>query len=159
MTVQDVMTTPAVACKPGMNLAEATALFWENGCGALPITSETGELIGIVTDRDICIALGTRNVRSSDLHVQDVAHDHLLSCKRTDDIHTALQRMRDGKVRRLPVIDEDSRLAGIISMDDIVLNAQRNGRTGDAVSYGDAISTLQAIYTRDDRTRGQSTAA
>ena len=159
MIVEDVMTTLVAVCKPDTNLAEATALLWENDCGALPITRETGELVGIVTDRDICIALGTRNIRSSDLHVKDIAQNQLLLCKRSDDIHTALQRMREGKVRRLPVVGEDSRLAGIISMDDIVLNARMDGRMGDAISYSDAISTLQAIYTRDDRARGQSAAA
>ena len=68
-----------------MNLAEVTALMWENDCGVLPVLNETGELAGIVTDRDLCMALGTRNVRPSDLCVRDVFKDHPLVCKSSDE--------------------------------------------------------------------------
>jgi CBS domain-containing protein len=160
MTVKDVMTIRVATCRPETNLAEATALMWDNDCGALPVLAETGELAGIVTDRDICIALGTRNIRSSDLSVRDVLRDHTLVCKSSDDIHTALRTMREGKVRRLPVLNDDALLEGIVSMDDVVLNAGLgDGKTGSAISYGDAITTLQAIYTCGHESQGQSAAA
>jgi len=159
MTVKDVMTKQVAICRAEMNLAEASALMWENDCGALPVVSASGEITGIVTDRDICIALGTRNVRSSDLNVSDVLQDHVWSCKVSDDVHTALQRMREGKVRRLPVVNDDSRLEGIISMDDFVLHAKPDGRMGSVISYGDAVTALQGIYSRNDPGRGQSAVA
>lgn len=159
MTVRDVMTKQVAICRAEMNLAEASALMWENDCGALPVVAANGEITGIVTDRDICIALGTRNVRSSDLSVGDVLQDHVLSCKVSDDVHTALQRMREGKVRRLPVVNDDSRLEGIVSMDDFVLNAKPDGRMGSVISYGDAVTALQGIYSRNDPGHGQSAVA
>ncbi len=159
MTVKDVMTKQVAICRAEMNLAEASALMWENDCGALPVVSANGEITGIVTDRDICIALGTRNVRSSDLNVSDVLQDHVLSCKLSDDVHTVLQRMRQGKVRRLPVVNDDSRLEGIISVDDFVLNAKPDGRMGSVISYGDAVAALQGIYSRNDPGRGQTAVA
>jgi CBS domain-containing protein len=160
MTVKDVMTKRVATCRPETNLAEATALMWENDCGALPVLAETGELAGIVTDRDICIALGTRNVRSSDLCVRDVVNNHPRICKSSDDIHAALQAMRDGKIRRLPVVSDSASLEGIVSMDDVVLNAAHgNGKLDRGVSYGDVVTTLQAIYVHDDQLRGRSTAA
>lgn len=159
MTVKELMTKRVVTCRPETNLAAATALMWQNGCGALPVLGETGELAGMVTDRDICIALGTRNVRSSDLCVSDVIKDHALVCKSSDDSHTALQTMRDGKIRRLPVVDDNGLLEGIVSMDDVVLNAERgDGKMSSEISYGDVVTTLQAIYTRDDQFRVGSAA-
>ena len=97
MIVKDVMTQQVATCRPETNLAEAAALMWEKDCGALPVLAESGELTGIITDRDICIALGTRNVRSSDLCVRDVVKDHTLVCKSSDDIHAALQTMHDAQ--------------------------------------------------------------
>jgi CBS domain-containing protein len=160
MTVKDVMKTQLATCRLETNLAEATALMWDNDCGVLPVAGETGELVGIVTDRDICIALGTKNVRASDLCVRDVIKNHALVCKSSDDIHTALQTMREGRVRRLPIVNDDALLEGIVSMDDVVLNAQHgDGKMGSGISYGDVVTTLQAIYSRDNQFRGRSAAA
>jgi CBS domain-containing protein len=159
LTVKDVMTTAIAVCRAETNVAEAASLMWENDCGALPVVAASGEVNGIVTDRNICIALGTRNIRSSDLSVRDVLQDHVLSCKPSDDVHTALETMRQGKVRRLPVLDDERHLEGIVSMDDIVLKAEPDGRTGSRISYGDAIRTLQTIYSRNDARRGQGAVA
>jgi CBS domain-containing protein len=73
-------------------------LMWENDCGALPALTETGELAGVITDRDICIALGTRNARASELTVRDVVGLPLLVCKSTDDIRSALQTMGEARI-------------------------------------------------------------
>ncbi len=159
MTVKEVMTKPVATCRPETNLAEATALMWENDCGALPVLTEAGELAGIVTDRDICIALGTRNVRSSDLFVRDLLRDHTSVCKSSDDIHAALTKMREGKIRRLPVVSDDARLEGIVSMDDVVLYAEAAGKMGHFISYGDVVTTLKAIYTPGNPLRSQSAGA
>jgi CBS domain-containing protein len=158
MIVKDVMTKRVATCRPETNLAEATALMWANDCGILPVVGEAGALAGILTDRDICVALGTRNVRSSDLRVSDVLRDHTLVCKSSDDINTALQTMREGKIRRLPVVNDDALLEGIVSMDDVVLNAD-DGKAGYGISYGEVVTTLQASYTHDDRLRSRSAAA
>jgi CBS domain-containing protein len=160
MKVKDLMKTRVATCRPETNLAEATALMWDNDCGVLPVAGGLGALVGMVTDRDICIALGTRNVRSSDLCVRDIIKGHTLVCKSSDDIQMALQTMREGKIRRLPVVSDDALLEGIVSMDDVVLNTQHgDGKTGSGISYGDVVTTLQAIYSRDDQFRGRSAAA
>lgn len=159
MTVKDVMTQQVATCLPETNLAVAAALMWENDCGVLPVVAEGGELTGIITDRDICIALGTRNVRSSDLCARDVAKDHPIVCRSSEDIHAALQTMHDAKIRRLPVVNENASLEGIVSIDDVVLKAAHgNGKLDRGISYEDVVTTLQAIYTHD-RFRGQSAAA
>jgi CBS domain-containing protein len=151
LTVEDVMTKPVATCRLDRNLAEATALMWENDCGALPVLNEAGELAGIVTDRDLCIALGTRNARPSELCVRDVFKDYPLVCESSDDIHTALRTMGEGKVRRLPVVNDEAVLEGIISMDDLILNVENEGKLGSVMSLRDVVTTLQAIYTRHDQ--------
>jgi CBS domain-containing protein len=160
MTVREVMTKRIATCRPETNLAEAIALMWENDCGVLPVIDGMGELAGIVTDRDLCIALGTRNVRPSELCVRDVFKNHTLVCKSSDAIYTALRTMSHGKVRRLPVVGDDGSLEGVVSIDDVVLNADSgDGRMGLTISYGDAITTLQAIYTCDRDFYGHAAAA
>lgn len=149
MRVEDVMNRAVASCRPGMNLAEAAALMWEYDCGALPVITETGELAGMVTDRDICIALGTRDVQPSLLTVGEVFKEHLAVCRASDDIGTALKMMRERKVRRLPVTGESRQLKGILSIDDVVLNARRNGGSAPSfISYADVVETLQGICVR-----------
>ena len=69
MKVKDVMTQPAVCCAPGTNVGEAVELMWVHNCGTLPVTGTGGKLEGIVTDRDISIAMGTRNRLAGELTV------------------------------------------------------------------------------------------
>lgn len=154
MAVKDVLTQSVVTCQPETNLAAAVALMWENDCGVLPVLGENGELAGILTDRDICIALGTRNRLPSEIKAREVMTTTPLICKPADDIRSALQIMREAKVRRLPVIGENGALEGVVSISDIVLSA-RGGlvMAGNAagVSSGDLIPALQAICSRANR--------
>jgi CBS domain-containing protein len=162
MTVKDVMTEQVTTCRPETNLATAVALMWENDCGVLPVLADTGELAGIVTDRDICIALGTRNRLPSEITVREVMETTTLICKATDDIRSALQIMRVAKVRRLPVIGENGLLEGVVSLSDIVLSARRGllmAGSATGVSNGDLVPALQEICSRASRIPIQSAAA
>jgi CBS domain-containing protein len=143
MNVQDVMVKSARFCSPETNLATVAKIFWENGCGALPVV-ENGRVIGMVTDRDISIALGTRNAKAGDTLVRDVTLPKVFFCHPQDDIHTALSTMRAQQVRRLPVVDHEGALAGILSLDDLVLLA--GDKTTDALTYTDVVDTMKSIY-------------
>ncbi|HLG13055.1 MAG TPA: CBS domain-containing protein [Blastocatellia bacterium] len=146
MKVEDVMTETVICCGPDSNLAEAVALMWKSDCGALPIVGDGGKVIGIVTDRDIAVAAGTSNRRPSEIIVSEVMSKSVYDCSPEDDIHTALKTMRKDRVRRLPVIDRDGALRGIVSMNDIVLHAEKfEGRKTIDLSYDDAVNTLKAI--------------
>ena len=149
MTIKDLMTRETTTCQTDTTLAAASALMWENDCGALPALAETGELAGFITDRDICIALGTRDARASELTVRDVVGPPSLICKSTDDIGSVLQTMREARIRRLPVVDEDGALEGMVSIDDIVLSVQRaDGKAGSTIAYRDVATALQEISSR-----------
>ena len=147
MKVREVMTRKAVFCGPESTLEEATFLMRKHDCGFLPVVGDGGNVIGVVTDRDLCIALGTRNRKPSDLRVWDVMPHKLFTCMEGDDVHCALKTLRCAKIRRLPVIDRDGSLSGVLSIDDIVLHAREHLLRKD-ISYADVEKTYKAIRGR-----------
>jgi len=140
MKVQDVMIHNVRFCNPEMNLAAVSEILWKAGCGTLPVV-ENNRVIGMITDRDISIALGTRNVRPSEAIVRDVSLPKLFYATAGEDIHIALHTMGAQKVRRLPVVDSTGALEGILCLDDIVLFAEERG----SLTYGDVVDTLKSI--------------
>ena len=120
MKVNEIMTTAPEAGRPEDNLARAVELLWQADCGVLPIVDDTGRVAGILTDRDICIALGTRNARASDVPIASVMRPTVYICEPGDDVLAALALMSDRRVRRLPVV-EGGRLVGVVSLNDAVL--------------------------------------
>jgi CBS domain-containing protein len=147
MKVREVMTRACSFCGPESTLEEAIFLMKNHNCGFLPVIGDGGNVIGVVTDRDMCIALGTRNRKPSDLRVWDVMPRKLFACMEGDDIHCALKTLRDARIRRLPVIDRDGSLVGVLSIDDIVLHAREQLVRKD-ISYGDVENTYKAIRGR-----------
>jgi CBS domain-containing protein len=140
MKVKDLMTTDVRTCTPDTTVAEAAQLMWDADCGFLPIVDD-GELLGVATDRDMYIALATRNERASQLRVGAVATTAPATCMADDDVQAALVTMRELRVRRLPVVGFGNALRGVLSMNDIVMAAGSR----DDVGYEDVVRTLQAI--------------
>ena len=143
MKIKDIMTGEPRVCSPGTNLAEAAALMLDGDCGILPVL-EGGKLVGVVTDRDMYIALATRNARASDLTVSEVVQTPVYTCGPDDDVQTALETMKQHCVRRLPVEGFGGTVMGIVSINDIVLASGARKPVRDA----EVVSTLQAICTR-----------
>jgi CBS domain-containing protein len=140
MKVKDLMTPQPRTCTRSTNLAEAAALMLDADCGILPVLDEQGKLAGVVTDRDMYIALATRNTVASQLTVGDVARAQVFTCGPDDDVHKALATMKQHHVRRLPVEGFGSTVAGIVSMNDILLSAGRKG-----LGNTEIVETFQAI--------------
>jgi CBS domain-containing protein len=147
MKVREAMTGNAAFCGPESTLEEASFLMRKNNCGFLPVVGDGGNVIGVMTDRDMCIALGTRNRKPSDLRVWDVMPRKLFSCMEGDDVHCALKTLRSARIRRLPVIDREGALMGVLSVDDIVLRAREHLMRKE-ISYEDVESTYRAIRGR-----------
>jgi CBS domain-containing protein len=141
MKVRDVMVKEVKFCSAETNLAAATEILWKEGVGSLPVV-ENGRVLGIITDRDVAIALGTRNAKAGETLVKDVALPKLFYCAPEDDIHVALGTMRAQRVRRLPVMDSKGTLQGILCLDDIVLFAEEKAAE---LTYADVVETLQSI--------------
>ena len=141
MKVKDIMTAQPETCTPDTNLAAAAALMLQADCGILPVVDQQGKLSGIVTDRDMYVALATRDTRASNLSVGDVARKEVFTCEPDDDVHTALEIMKQHHVRRLPVEGFGHTVQGMISMNDILLSAGPRK----AVRSDEVVDTLQAI--------------
>ncbi len=125
MKVKTLMTTRVVTCAEYNTLNTAAQLMWENDCGCLPVVDREGRLIGIVTDRDVCMAAYIQGAQLNGVPVVSAMSRKVISCKPDDDVLAAELMMRQNKVRRLPVMRPDRRLAGIISLDDIAREGHR----------------------------------
>lgn len=145
MKVKEIMTPNAKAIWLTESLADAAQLMWENDCGVLPIIKDGRKVIGMITDRDICMAAAMRDKNPSGVSVEEVMTGLVYSLNPEDEIDQALKAMQEHKVRRLPVVNAEGELEGILSMNDVVLNAKAQG---DSLAYGDVVKTYQAICKR-----------
>lgn len=144
MKISELMTSDPVTCLPTTNLAQAAALMLQGDCGILPVV-DNGRLRGVVTDRDLFIALGTRDQQPSTVTVAEVMHGPLFSCSPDDDVEAVLAIMKAHAIRRVPVEGFGGAVLGIVSMNDIVL---ATGNKKKAVSGAEVIDTLQSICAR-----------
>ena len=148
MKVQDVMKAQPRTCTPETTVAEAAHLMWDADCGVLPVVDD-GELVGVVTDRDMYIALATQNERAAVLRVGAVATTDVVTCQPEDDVQVALATMQRARVRRLPVVGRARTLMGILSLNDIIRVLGSDPTLRDA----DVVNTLKAICARTETER------
>jgi CBS domain-containing protein len=139
MKVHDIMTRNPLTCTPATTAAEAAHLMWEADCGILPVISE-GEIDGVVTDRDLYVALATRNEPASNLRVGAVTTKSIVTCAPDNDVHQALALMKQERVRRIPVV-EGAAVVGIVSINDLIRIADNGG----AVTSEQVLDALKAI--------------
>lgn len=144
MKVKDVMTTDVKHCGLETNLAAAARIMWEGDCGAVPVTDANGRVVGVITDRDICIAAATRPRTEGEIPVQDVISRTLYTCGPGDDVRAALDTMKSRKIRRLPVVEQGGRLAGIVSIHDIAVQSRRRGSEISSDAVLDAFIAITA---------------
>ena len=149
MKVREVMTRQVESCPPETDLGSAALLMWRKDCGFVPVVDgPDGRVVGTVTDRDICMGLATSGKSPSERTVREVMSDAAFTIEPDTDIDDALDVMGSHRVRRLPVVDRNGRLAGVLSLNDLVLNADEPqvGDGGNDSIPGDRIvRTLQAI--------------
>jgi CBS domain-containing protein len=121
MKVRDLMTSDVETCLPETDLAAVVRMMWDRDCGFIPVVDAAGILRGVVTDRDICIASATRRVLPEYMSAHQAMTHPVHACVPDDDVSEALRAMKQYKVRRIPVIDANGTVKGVISMNDIVL--------------------------------------
>ena len=143
MKVQDVMTYDVQTCSPERNLAAAAMQMWRGDFGVMPVVAG-GKVVGMITDRDICIAAATKHRDPANIRVKEVISGKVYGCSPDTDIHEALKIMQQKQVRRLPIISaEDGRLAGILSMNDVALKEQGGAKA--ELSAEDVETTMRGI--------------
>ena len=146
MKVKDLQTSDVRACTPDTNLATAAQIMWDCDCGAVPVVDEERTLVGMITDRDICIATATRSAAPANLAVRDVmSSGQVYFCRPDDEVRSVLGTMGTHRVRRLPVIDRQNKLIGIVSLNDLVRRAEY--RSGAEVPAAELLDALRSIST------------
>jgi CBS domain-containing protein len=148
MKVSDLMTKEVKACSQHDSLNRAAQLMWENDCGAVPIVDPDSKVIGMLTDRDICMAAYTKGIGLKDASVASVMSRNVSVCNPSDNISAAAERMRERQIRRLPVVDKSQRLVGILSVSDIACETERLRASKSRkrpIKDGELIETLGAI--------------
>jgi CBS domain-containing protein len=146
MKVEDVMTRNVKSCRPETNLSQVAALMWDYDFGALPVVDDENRVMGMITDRDIAIAAATKGRLATEITVGEVISGNVYACALDENVNSALKTMRREKVRRLPVIGSDGKLAGILSINDIVLRAgEAKGKQAPEIPYEDVISAFKAV--------------
>ena len=144
MLVRNLMTQNPRSCHANDNLDAAARVMWETDCGAVPIVDDGGHVVGIVTDRDICMAAYTQGQPLWSIPVGVAMARDVITCSSDDDVDVAERSMCDARIRRLPVVDADQRLVGMLSLNDLAREAVNNGHT-DAPRSADVTRTLAAI--------------
>jgi len=122
MQVKDAMHSKPSYCEPYWTAEAVAALMDHVGSGIVPVVQDilSRKLIGVITDRDLCLRVMAPGLYPAHTWARDCMTPHPICCSADDDVETALQRMRDQQVRRLPVVDERMRLQGMISISDLV---------------------------------------
>jgi CBS-domain-containing membrane protein len=116
----------------------------------VPIVDSDSKVIGMLTDRDICMAAYTKGIALVDASVASVMSREVSICNPSDNISAAAERMRERQIRRLPVVDKNQRLIGILSVSDIARETERLRAAKSRkrpIKDGELIETLGAICT------------
>jgi CBS domain-containing protein len=144
MEIHEIMSEPVVTCTPDTTLAAAARLMRDADYGTLPVIDTRGRVAGIVTDRDICLALAGSARNPSRIAVHEVMTHALVTVQTTDTIHTALATMKTARVRRLPVLDAFGHLKGLLSIEDVVVRGLETGGVG----TDEIVMALRTMYER-----------
>jgi CBS domain-containing protein len=139
----ELMTKGVLTCSPDDKLNRAAQIMWEHNCGAVLVVEANRRTIGIITDRDICMAAYTQGKPLWEIPVSAAAAYELISALPDDTIESVEALMRSAQIRRVPVLDKGGRAVGIISMADIARRFE--DQDGGAFSANPIARTLAAI--------------
>ena len=151
MRVDALMSTDLATVRPETDLRVAVGEMRSHDCGFLPVVEGAGRVVGVLTDRDVALALGSADARPSERSVADVMTGAPHTCRVDESAHQALRRMCAARVRRLPVVNETGHLVGAISIDDLVLVAQNVRAGADRVSFEQAMEAVEALAERSSK--------
>jgi CBS domain-containing protein len=143
MKASDIMTRDVRVLSPDQTIREAAKLMTDIDAGAVPV-GENDRLVGMITDRDIVIRAVAEG-KSGDTKVAEVMSKEMLYCFDTDAIEDVERNMAKAQVRRLPVVNRDKRLVGIVSLGDLA-------RNDDPTTVGRTVSRVSTPGGKHDQT-------
>lgn len=134
-TCSDVMTRNPVCAQPGDKVVSVAQLMRDNDVGPIPIVADntSKKLVGIVTDRDLAMNVVAEGRDPNTTRVEEVMTREVVTCRTDDDIEAALDAMSQQQLRRIPVVDENDMLVGIIAQADVATRMDQPSTTGEVV--------------------------
>ena len=130
MHVKELMSKEVQTCRSSDSLNEPARTMWEADIGCVPVLDAADRVVGVVTDRDICMASYTQGLPLTAIPVTSAMSPNVVACQSTDTVETAARLLQQHRIHRLPVID-GGRLVGVVSLNDLArLAAAEGGRRG-----------------------------
>jgi CBS domain-containing protein len=144
MKVKNVMTDEVRTVKTTDTLSGAAMIMWDRDCGIVPVIDDGAHVIGVITDRDICMAVSMRDAAASAIPVSSTMSRVVYTVNPEDDIQDALDIMSEHQLRRLVVVDADGTLSGVLSVGDIVRHSDK-GKSRKHIAHKDVMKMLKAV--------------
>ncbi len=131
----EVMTREPACCEPGDSISRVAGIMKREDVGSVPVVEshEDKKLIGIVTDRDLVVKVLAEGADIERSTVRDAMTPNPASCRENDPIEKAVKVMSERQVRRMPIVDDQGRLSGIIAQADVATRVSRDETTGELV--------------------------
>jgi CBS domain-containing protein len=132
---RDIMTKDPVCCLPTDTVESAARLMKQGNVGSIPVVEDQNKkkLLGIITDRDLALEIVAEVRDPQKTQVDRVMTRELITCRADDDLQQALKKMSEAQLRRLPIVDEDGTLLGIIAQADVATRVNSQVKTGEVV--------------------------
>lgn len=144
MKIAELMTKGAMTCSQTDTLDRAAQIMWEHDCGAVPVVDDYGSTVGIVTDRDICMAAYTQGRPLSEIPISVAASRSVIAASPEDSVESAAQLMQTHQIRRVPILNGQGEPVGILGIGDLARHAT-GIRKMDGVSADLIARTLAAV--------------
>lgn len=132
MQVKDVMTRGAECIQPDSPLDKAAERMKDLDVGSLPVSGD-GRLVGMITDRDITVRATSLSLDPATTHVADVMTPGVAFCFEDQDVTEAAAIMKEKQIRRLPVLDRNKQLVGIVSLGDLAVQSGDDALSGETL--------------------------
>lgn len=130
MKIRELMSSQAFACRPQDSLATAASLLWQHDCGILPVVDGQGRVGATITDRDVCMGAMMGGRKLDELPVADSMSRGVVSCTADEEVDDVARRMCEHQLHRLPVVDGYGKLAGMLTLNDLVTAGDHDAKVG-----------------------------
>ena len=155
MQVQEIMSTAVECCTPGDTAQRAASFMRDADAGAIPViaSKDNPTVIGVVTDRDLCMDVVAAGRDPHQVHVQQCMTREVVTCRPDDDTDIVADMMAEKQIRRVPVVNEDNTIVGIVSLSDIARSATSAAEVGEILNDILEPSPEPSLPRAEDKTR------
>jgi CBS domain-containing protein len=140
MKAREVIRRSVPSCTPLSSLDDVGRMMYEHDQGAIPVVTAEGKVVGLLTDREIAMAMAAKNRGSAQILARELLGGELVQCGADDAVSDVFLKMKTQRIRNLPVVEADGRFLGVISLEDLAHASLQGGITPDQI-----VLTLQAL--------------